>query len=84
MHGALDRIHVQHGSLSVGSDPPRVARHRPPTLGPRLPCPVCGEHESVVLATRGRVLLAGIWRRRACCACGARFSTREVLVVGAP
>lgn len=45
----------------------------------RVTCPGCGGQASLVLATRGRLTIDGIWRRRVCDECGHRFSTRETL-----
>lgn len=46
----------------------------------RVTCPGCGGQASEVLATRGRLTIEGVYRRRRCQECGARFSTRETLL----
>lgn len=42
----------------------------------KLACPACGEYVSKVVDSRPSEL--GIWRRRECLGCHARFSTQEV------
>ena len=45
----------------------------------KLPCPSCGASESRVVASRPRLRLEAIVRRRECLACGGRFTTYEIL-----
>lgn len=54
--------------------------HNPPVM---LQCPHCGGSDSKVIATRGTLYQAYVYRRRKCKACHARFSTRETIIESA-
>ena len=44
---------------------------------PKFACPACGHYQSKVINTRSEAKQDGVRRRRACLACGHRFTTEE-------
>lgn len=52
-----------------------MKRHR--DQPPKFTCPDCGGQGSRVVDTRGMIATEGVWRRRECETCGARWTTRE-------
>ncbi len=48
---------------------------------PKIACPECGGYGSRVINTRPLARMEGVYRRRKCRECGAKFSTEEHHVV---
>lgn len=66
-------IRARHPAEGWPAAPPPV-----PVVTAALTCSACGESRTTVIDTRPTSL--GIRRRRECLACGARWTTREIVV----
>lgn len=71
MSGAHRRVQLRRSS---GLEPSRQPRQL--TSG-GVPCPACGGGSQIIDSRRYD---AGVQRRRACCLCGIRFFTKELVV----